>query len=53
MKKPACRHKCTWDDKINVHLQEIEWEGMVWVYLDQNRGQWKAVVEMGMSLQLP
>lgn len=26
---------------------------MVWVYLDQNKGQWEAVAEMVMSLQLP
>lgn len=54
MNKPAWRHKCTWDDKIHVDPQQIGWGGgMVWVYLDQNRGQWKAVVEMVMSLQFP
>jgi len=36
-----------------VDPQQIGWEGMVWVYLDQNKGQWKAVVEMVMSFQLP
>jgi len=39
--------------KIKVDPQQIEWEGMVWVYLDQNKGQWKALVEMVMSFQLP
>lgn len=52
MKEPAWWHRCTWDDEINVDPKQIGWEGMVWVSLDQNRGQWQAVMEMVMILQL-
>jgi hypothetical protein len=36
-----------------MHLIEIEWSGMDWIDLAQNRDQWRALVNMVMNLQFP
>jgi hypothetical protein len=33
--------------------REAECEGVHWIYLDQNREQWQALVNMVMNLQIP
>jgi hypothetical protein len=32
------------EDNIRIDLREIEWEGVDWIYLAQDRNQWRAVV---------
>lgn len=27
-----------WKDDVKMDLKEIEWEGVVWIYLSQGRG---------------
>jgi hypothetical protein len=34
-------------------LIEIEWGSMDWIYLTQDRDQWRAFVNNGMNLQVP
>jgi hypothetical protein len=34
-------------------LREIGWDGMVWIYLAQDRDQWRAVVNTVMNLYVP
>jgi hypothetical protein len=36
-----------------VDLREVGWEGVDWVHLAQDRGQWWTFVNMVMSLLVP
>jgi hypothetical protein len=40
-------------DNIKIDLREIGWSGMDWTDLDQDRGQWRALVNTMMNLQVP
>jgi hypothetical protein len=42
-----------WVDNIKIDLREIEWGGMDWIDLAQDRNQWRAVVNMIMNLRVP
>jgi hypothetical protein len=33
--------------------RELEWDGMVWVLLAQDRDQWRALVNTVMNLRVP
>jgi len=33
------RHRHKWEDNIKPHLKELEWKGVDWIYLTQERGQ--------------
>jgi hypothetical protein len=41
-----------WVDNIKMDLREIEWDGMVWIKLAQDRDQWRALVNTVMYLQV-
>jgi hypothetical protein len=34
---------------IKIDLREIEWDGMDWIALDQDRDQWRALVNTVMK----
>jgi hypothetical protein len=36
-----------------VDLREIEWDGMDWIDLAQDRDQWRALVSTVMNLRVP
>jgi hypothetical protein len=40
-------------DIIKTDLREIGWDGMDWIYLAQDRDQWRALVNTVMNLQFP
>jgi hypothetical protein len=40
-------------DNIRMDLREIGWGGMDWVYLPQERDQWRALVNTVMILRVP
>jgi hypothetical protein len=40
-------------DNIKMDLSEIEWGGMDWIDLAQNRDKWRALVNMVMNLRVP
>jgi hypothetical protein len=40
-------------DNIKIHLREIEWDGMDWIDVAQDRDQWSALVKTVMNLQVP
>jgi hypothetical protein len=42
-----------WVDNIKIDLREIGWGGMDQNNLAQDRDQWRALVNMGMYLQVP
>jgi hypothetical protein len=42
-----------WVDNIKMDLREIEWDGVDWIDLAQDRHQWRALVNMVMNLRVP
>jgi hypothetical protein len=52
-KRPLGRPRCRWQDNIRMDLREIEWGGMDWIDLAQDRDQWKALVNMVINLRVP
>jgi hypothetical protein len=51
-RRPLRRPRRRWVDKIKMDLTEIEWDGVDWVDLAQYRDQWRALVNMVMSLRV-
>jgi hypothetical protein len=45
--------KCRWEDNIKMDHRQIGWGGMDWNDLAQDRGQWRALVNMVMNLRVP
>jgi hypothetical protein len=45
------RHR--WEDNIRMDLREIEWEGVDWMLIAQDRDQWRAVVKTVMNPLVP
>jgi hypothetical protein len=52
-KKPLGRPRCRWSDDNKMDLREIGWVGMDWIYLAQDRDQWRALVNTVMNLRVP
>jgi hypothetical protein len=52
-KRPLGRPRRRWVDNIKMDLREIGWDGMDWIDLAQNRGQWRALVSTVMNLRVP
>jgi hypothetical protein len=42
-----------WEDNIKMDLRETEWEGVDWIYLAQDKGQWEILVFTVMNLRVP
>jgi hypothetical protein len=42
--------KFSCEDNIKINLKEIRWGGIDWIYLAQDRDQWRALVNIVMSL---
>jgi hypothetical protein len=52
-KRPLGRPGSRWVDNIKIDLREIGWDGVDWIYLAQDRDQWRALVNMVMNLWVP
>jgi hypothetical protein len=52
-KRPLGRHRRRWEDNITVDLREIGWGDMDWIYLTQDRDQWRVLVNTVMNLRVP
>jgi hypothetical protein len=52
-KRPLGRPRRRWVDNIKMDLREIEWGGMDWIDLAQDRNQWGALVNTVMNLGVP
>jgi hypothetical protein len=52
-KRPLGRPRHRWVDNIKVDLMETGWGGMDWIDLARDRYHWRALVNMGMNLQVP
>jgi hypothetical protein len=52
-KRPLGRPRRRWMGNIKIDLREIEWDGMDWIDLAQNRDQWRALVNTAMNHRVP
>jgi hypothetical protein len=52
-KRPLGRPRHRWEDNIKMDLREIEWEGVEWIHMVQDREQWCALVNTVMKLRVP
>jgi hypothetical protein len=50
-KRPLGRSRRRWEDNIKMYLREIEWKGLDWIHLAQDRYQWRISVDMVMNLR--
>jgi hypothetical protein len=39
-------------DNIKIDVQELEWEGLDWVSLAQDRNKWQVVVSAALNLRV-
>jgi hypothetical protein len=51
-KRPLGRPRRRWVDNIKIDLREIEWDGMDWIDLAQDRDQWRALVNTVLNLRV-
>jgi hypothetical protein len=51
-KRPLGRPRHKWVDYIKMVLREIGWDGMDWIDLAQDRGQWRALVSTVINLRV-
>jgi hypothetical protein len=42
-KRPFGKPSSRWEDNIRMDLSKIEWAGVDWVHLTQNRDQWRVL----------
>jgi hypothetical protein len=49
-KRPLGR--CRWEDNIKMDLGEVEWGGIYWIELVQDRDKWRALVNTVMNLRV-
>jgi hypothetical protein len=52
-KRPLGRPRSRWVDNIKMDLRETEWDGVDWIDMAQDRGQWRALVNTEMNLRVP
>jgi hypothetical protein len=52
-KRPLRRPTRGCVNNIKMNLREIRWGGSEWLYLAQDKNQWRALVNTVMNLQVP
>jgi hypothetical protein len=52
-KRPLGRTRHRWADNIKIDHREIRWDGMDWIVLTEDRGQWRALVNTVMNVRVP
>jgi hypothetical protein len=52
-KRPLGRPRRRWVDNIKMDLLEIDWGGVYWIGLAQDRDKWRALVNAVMNLRVP
>jgi hypothetical protein len=52
-KRPLGRPRHGWVDNIKIDHRKLEWDGMDWINLAQDRDQWRTLVNMVMNLWVP
>jgi hypothetical protein len=49
-KRPLGRPRRRWVDDIRIDLKGIDWNGMDWIDLAQDRDHWRALVKTVMNI---
>jgi hypothetical protein len=52
-RRPLGRPRRRWEDNIKMDLQEVGWEGVVWIDMAQDRDRRWALVYAVMNLRVP
>jgi hypothetical protein len=52
-KRPPGRPRRRWEDNIKMDLREIGIDGANWIWIAQDRVQWRAFVKTVMNLRVP
>jgi hypothetical protein len=52
-KIPLERPRRRWVDNIKINLLEIDWGGVDWIGLTQDKDKWRALVNAVMNLRVP
>jgi len=52
-KRPPLRPRHKWEDDIKIHLKQMQWEGMDWFGMAEDRDKWQAVSNVVMNIQIP
>jgi hypothetical protein len=52
-KRPLGRPRRRWVDSIKMDLREIGWDGVDWIAMTQDRGQWRDLVNTVLNLRVP
>ena len=51
-KKPLGRPRCKWEDNIKMDLREVGCDPGEWLYLAEDRDQWRAYVRAVVILEI-
>ena len=51
--RPFWRPRHRWEDNLKMDLQRVEWGGMDWIDLAEDRERWWAFVDMVMNIWVP
>jgi hypothetical protein len=46
------RPRRRWEDNIKMDLQEVEWDGVAWIDMAQDRDRWRTLVNAVMNLRV-
>jgi hypothetical protein len=52
-KRPQGRPRRRWVDSIKMYIREIEWDGIDWIDVPQDRDQWRVLVNTVMNFRVP
>jgi hypothetical protein len=52
-KRPLRRSRSRWEDNIKMQFVDIEWGGVDWIGLAQDRDNWRARVNVVINLPVP
>ena len=52
-KRPPGRPRRRSNDNIKIDLQDVSCEGIDWIDVAQDRGRWRALVNVVMNLRVP
>jgi hypothetical protein len=52
-KRPLGRPRRRSVDNIKMDLREIEWDGVDWIDMAQDREHWRALVNVVLNLRVP
>ena len=52
-KAPLKRRMHRWEDNIKIDFEAVEWRGVDWIDLAQDRDRWRAFVNAVMNIRVP